>query len=119
MNCPNCGTEMKDESSWSYGIGSWDMDYPDVYHEVFRCRLCRINKINGNWEIPDHLTASPKQIKCAEVISRNLGIDAPEVPLKTILWKFIHDHMEDSKRARDQAFSDWCEENSDWLPEYF
>lgn len=119
MNCPNCGKSMTNLSNWSYGIGSWDMDYPDVYHEEYRYNNCKIIFINGEWKIPDTLRASDQQIKAAETISYYLHIPIPDPPLKTSLWKFIHDHMEESKLAKEQQFEDWCEENADWLPEYF
>ena len=52
MKCINCQTEMKDKSYWYYGIGSWDMDYPDTLHEEHRCPNCKYKYINGEWKKP-------------------------------------------------------------------
>lgn len=123
ITCPKCGRLMTDLSYWDYGIGSWDMDYPDVYHENHVCHHCNIKKVNGEWKVPQSMRASDKQIKCAEVISNVLGISAPECPLKTLLWKFINDNryrsLLEAKRQQDRRLEDWCEDNQDWLPEYY
>ena len=121
MICPNCTREMKDESYEYYGIGSWDMDYPDNYQEQHVC-TCGVKIINGKWEIPESIRATDKQIHAAEVISKVLGLRTPP-PLKTLMWKFIHDHIEESKE-KSKAESDcnaelFFEENYSWLPEYY
>ena len=119
MNCPNCEKEMKDKSYWHYGIGSWDMDYPDVLHEEYWCSDCRIKYVNGEWNIPKKFErATDKQVKCVKFINRELGTGY--VPLlKTKTWKFINDNLDDAKQSRDSNFEYWCEENAHWLPEYF
>lgn len=125
MNCPNCDKEMKDKSFWYFGLGSWDMDYPDQLHEEYWCPNCRIKFLNGEWAIPDSMIATDKQINAAKIIECNTGISMPP-PLKKLMCKYIGDNMELSKKRyeeykkeREHSFEEWCEENSDWLPEYF
>ena len=125
MKCPNCNKEMKDNSYSYYGLGSWDMDYPDCYHEEYVCRACKISYINGEWQIPDSLIATEKQIKAAEFISNILGFEIPP-HTKKMLWQFIHDNLQEAIKAREelikrneQSFDDWCWDNAHWLPEYF
>lgn len=52
MKCINCQTEMKDKSYWYYGLGSWDMDYPDMLHEEYICPKCKHKYIDGEWKKP-------------------------------------------------------------------
>lgn len=125
MKCPNCEKEMKDKSYWYYGFGSWDMDYPDQLHEEYWCPHCRIKFVNDEWTIPDSMIATEKQLNTGKIIERNTGISMPP-PLKKLMCKYIGDNIELSKKryeeykkGREQAFSEWCEENSDWLPEYY
>ena len=123
MNCPNCNKEMKDDSYWDYGIGSWDMDYPDVFHEKYKCKDCRIEYINGEWIVPKKFErATYKQVKCANFICNELGMKFEPV-LKMQTWKFINTYLDkakhDNKQRRDANFRDWCEDNMDWLPEYY
>ena len=123
MNCPNCNKEMKDNSYWYYGLGSWDMDYPDVLHEEYCCPDCRIKYINGEWAIPKKFArATYKQVKCANFICRELGLRFEPI-LKAKTWKFINTYLDAAKLSnrlrRDNNFRDWCEDNMEWLPEYF
>ena len=128
MRCPNCDKEMKDKSYAYYGMGSWDMDYPDGYHEEHRCSRCKIRFVKDaqeEWTIPDSIRATDKQLNAALLIERNTGIDMPP-PIKKLMCKYIGDNIELSKRryeeykqAKEQLFVEWCEDNSDWLPEYF
>jgi len=125
MKCPNCNKEMRDNSYEYYSIGGWDLDYPDLLHEEYWCQDCLIRFTNGKWEMPQYLIATEKQLKAGIIINRNTGIKMPP-PLKKLMWQYIQDNMELSKRKseeyknqRKQAFVEWCEENSDWLPEYF
>lgn len=123
MDCPNCEKIMIDKSYWYYGIGSWDMDYPDVLHEEYYCRCCRIKYVNGEWFIPDEIgRATYKQIRCANFICRELGISFEPI-IKTKTWEFINTYLDAAKQNNKQRryanFRDWCEDNMDWLPEYF
>lgn len=119
MQCPNCDKEMKDKSYWYYGIGDWDMDYPATQHEEYWCPFCSIKYINGQWLIPEKYgRATQKQIKCANFICRELGINYEPI-LKYKTWQFINKYYDEAKQSRANAFSDWCEDNADWLPEYY
>ena len=123
MNCPNCNKEMKDKSYWYYGLGSWDMDYPDVLHEEYWCSDCRIRYTNGEWIIPKKFArATYRQVKCANFICRELGLRFEPI-LKAQTWKFINTYLDAAKLSnklrRDNNFRDWCEDNLEWLPEYF
>lgn len=125
MFCPNCDKEMKDKSYWYFGLGSWDMDYPDMLHEEYWCPSCHIKYVNGKWTIPKSMAATEKQLNAGTIIERNTGITMPP-PIKKLMCKYIGDNMELSKqrykeykKMRENSFSEWCEENSDWLPEYY
>jgi hypothetical protein len=110
---------MKDKSYWYYGLGDWDMDYPATLHEEHICVNCNIEYLNGDWNIPEkYHRATDKQIKCVNFICRELGINY-EPLLKQKTWEFINKYLNDAKQSRDASFECWCEENSDWLPEYF
>ena len=119
MKCPNCEKEMKEKSYWYYGISDWDMDYPATLHEEYYCSDCRIKWINGEWQIPKGYTrASENQIKCTKFICKQLGLHY-EPLLKNKTWKFINDNLDAAKQSWQTNFECWCEENSDWLPEYY
>ena len=118
MICQNCNNEMADKSYWYYGLGSWDSDYPDCLHEEHFCKTCKISYINGDWNIPQNLMATEKQIKTANFISKVLNCGTP-IYTKKLLWKFINKNLETAIKVREQDFEDWCLDNSDWLPEYF
>ena len=125
MNCPNCNNPMQDKSHWYYGFGSWDVDYPDQLCEEYWCPYCRIKFLDGEWTIPKAIIATDKQIRVGNIIEHNTGIEMPP-PIKKLMNKYIGDNMELSKRnyeiykkQQQQLFEEWCEENSDWLPEYY
>lgn len=119
LMCPNCDKEMKDESFWYCSISDWDMDYPGTFHEEYRCPACCIKYTNREWIIPEKFErATDKQIRCVKFINRELGTRY-EPLLKNKTWKFIHDNLDDARQSRDVNFTLWCEENADWLPEYF
>ena len=125
MKCPNCSKEMKDKSYVYYGMADWDMDYPATLHEEYWCSDCRIKFINDDWVIPESMIATEKQMNAGRIIESNTGIIMPP-PTKKLMWKYIQDNMELSKKMYEENkirnesdFDDWCLENSDWLPEYF
>ena len=128
MKCPNCNREMRDKtySYYSFGnLGNWDMDYPDEYYEKHWCPTCCIEYINGEWNIPDSIIATDKQLKAGMIIEHNTGIKMPP-PIKKLMCEYIGENMELSKRRyeeykkeREQLFEEWCWDNSDWLPEYY
>lgn len=125
MECPNCNREMKDKSYAYYGIGSWDMDYPDQYHEEYWCPICHIKFVNKEWTIPESIIATEKQLYVGKIIEHNTGIEMPP-PIKKLMCEYIGKNMELSKKKyeeykekKERLFEEWCEENSDWLPEYF
>jgi hypothetical protein len=93
--------------------------YPTEWIEEYYCKDCKIKYKKGNWEIPNkYPPATYKQIKCVNFINRQLGTDFEPV-LKTSTWKFINDHIAEAKEVQDNSFSEWCEDNAHWLPEYF
>lgn len=122
MICPNCNKEMVNKS-YSVTITFCTGDEPDYYPtewiEKYHCKECRIKFEEGKWIVPKrYQLATQKQIKCVNFINRKLGTDFNPV-LKTSTWKFIKDNIDKAKMRSDNAFSEWCEENSDWLPEHF
>ncbi len=128
MNCPNCDKEMKDksyEANVFFGFGDEPDYYPTRLIEEYHCKYCKIRYQDGDWFIPENFRATEKQLNAGKIIEYNTGIDMPP-PTKRLMWKYIQDNIElskqryeESKKAREQSFSEWCEENSDWLPEYF
>ena len=122
MICPNCGKAMTDKSH-SVTLTFWTGDEPDYYPtewvEEYYCKECKIKFDDGKWIVPKkYPRATEKQIKCAMFINRQLGTSFDPV-LKTSTWRFIKDNIARAKAMFNNSFSEWCEENSDWLPEYF
>lgn len=122
MHCPNCNKEMTDKSHsvlLTFFTGDEPDYYPTEWIEEYYCKECKIKFYNDEWTVPKkYPRATEKQIKCAKFINRQLGTDFHPV-LKTSTWKFINEHIADAKEVYDNSFSEWCEENYDWLPEYF
>lgn len=118
MICPQCQHKMKNKSYAYYSLGAWDCDYPDSYHEEYKCPECKMKYLNGKWIIPDELKATEKQIKTASFINLALGYEVPP-HTKKLLWKFINQNLQDAIIARQTQFEEWCDDNADWLPEYF
>lgn len=122
MKCPNCNKDMMDKS-YEVKITFFTGDEPDYYPtewiEKFHCKGCGITFNKGEWVIPKkYPLATNKQIKCAMFINKQLGTDFKPV-LKTQTWRFIKENLSTAKEVYDNSFSQWCEENADWLPEYF
>ena len=122
MLCPNCNKEMKDKShavEITFLTGDELDYYPTEWVAEYHCKECGIKYHKGDWTIPKrYQRATNKQIKCALFINRQLGTNFDPV-LKRSTWKFINENIARAKEIRDYKFSEWCEENSDWLPEYF
>jgi hypothetical protein len=75
--------------------------------------------MNGEWIVPKkYARATDKQVKCANFICRELGMDYEPI-LKSKTWKFINTYLEAAKQSRRASFECWCDDNYDWLPEYF
>lgn len=127
MNCPNCEKKMKNKSYSVevFGFGD-EPDYiPTNWIEEYHCKYCKIKYHDGEWTIPKSIIATEKQLNAGRIIEGNTGIKMPP-PTKKLMWKYIQDNMElskqmyeENKKAREQSFSEWCEDNSDWLPEYY
>lgn len=122
MNCPNCDKEMKDKShavEITFLTGDDPDYYPTEWIEEYHCKDCKIKYDNGNWVIlKAYPLATDKQIKCVNFINRQLGTCFNPV-LKHQTWKFIKENLSKAQEAYDNSFSEWCEDNSDWLPEYY
>lgn len=122
MNCPNCNKEMQDKShgeTITFFTGDEPDYYPTEWIEEYYCKECKIKFRKGIWMVPEkYPRATKKQENCVAFINRQLGTTFKPV-LKTSTWKFIKDNIERAKEVFDNSFSEWCEDNSDWLPEYF
>lgn len=127
MKCPNCGKDMKDKSHAEtifFCTGDEPDYYPTEWIEEYWCRDCKIKYTkheyqNDEWKIPKkYERATDKQIKCAQFINRSLGTDFIPV-LKHSTWQFIKKNLTAAKEVAQQRFCNWCEDNADWLPEYF
>ena len=122
MKCPHCGKEMKDKSHFieiTFLTGDEPDYYPTEWYEEYHCKDCKIKYDNGNWIIPKAYTpATDKQIKCVNFINRQLNTYHIPV-LKHQTWKFIKENLSKAQEAYNNSFSEWCEDNSDWLPEEF
>ena len=120
MKCPNCNKEMKDKShsvTCTFLTGDEPDYYPEEWHEEHYCKDCKIKYEDGVWDVPKkYPLATEKQIKCTNFINRQLGTHYSPV-LKTSTWKFIKEHLSEAKEVHSNSFSEWCEDNADWLPE--
>lgn len=103
MLCPNCNFEMSDSSYMYYGLGSWDLDYPDMIHERYKCKVCKISyDSEKGWKVPPAIgLPTEKQINCVKVINQVLGTEFVPV-LKSQTAKFIKENMEKSKAISKQ-----------------
>ena len=122
MICPNCGKEMIDKSHSvliTFLTGDDPDYYPTEWVEEYYCKECKIKFYKDEWTVPKkYPRATEKQIKCTKFINQQLGTSFDPV-LKTSTWKFIRDNIDSAKEVYDNSFTEWCEENSYWLPEYF
>lgn len=122
MICPNCEKEMTDKSHsvlLTFLTGDEPDYYPTEWVEEYYCKECKIKFYKDEWTVPKkYPRATAKQIKCVNFINRQLGTSFDPV-LKTSTWKFIRDNIDNAKEVYDNLFTEWCEDNSDWLPEYF
>ncbi len=122
MKCPNCNQEMQNKSHYiemTFMTGDEPDYYPTKFVEKYYCRNCKIKYNDGNWIVPKtYIIATDKQIKCVDFINTQLGTDFVPV-LKHQTWIFIKDHLSKAQEVYNNRFSEWCEENFDWLPEYF
>ena len=80
-------------------------------------------QLNGEWIIPKKFARTTyKQVKCVNFICNELGLRFEPI-LKSKTWKFINTYFDaaklHNKQRRDNNFRDWCEDNLEWLPEYF
>lgn len=122
MNCPNCDKLMEDKSRFveEFFCTGDDPDYyPTRWYEEHRCKACGIKYKDGEWFIPaKYQRPTDKQLRCVSFINRQLGTNY-EPALKKSAWRFIKDNLPAAQKIHENAFSQWCEENSDWLPEYY
>ena len=111
--------DYKDMGSAYYGLADWDMDYPPWHpRDLYTCKPCNIKNDNGEWVIPQkYERATDKQIKTVKFINAVLRTDF-EPLLKTRCWRFIKDNFDEAKQIHSNNYSEWCEENLNWLPEY-
>lgn len=122
MKCPNCNQEMNHTLRFvelTFFTGDEPDYYPVECFDVYQCNDCSIKCDGGKWTVPDgYILATNKQIKCVNFINRQLGTCFEPV-LKSSTWQFIKDNLQNAKEVYDNSFTEWCEDNSDWLPEYY
>lgn len=122
MICPNCNKEMKDSShavELTFMTGDDPDYYPTRWYEKYTCNYCKIKYEDGTWIIPKaYIRATDKQIKCVEFINGQIGTAFVPV-LKHQCWKFIKENLPKAQEIYNHKFSEWCDENADWLPEYY
>ena len=121
MKCPNCGKEMKNRSYSKleefYHCKDDEYYYKRNYYEKFVCSDCKISIVNDEWNIPDDLRATEKQVEACNFICRILNIEHPPLT-KRAVWHFIHDHIEeavDIKNKREGWFCDYDDCDGDSL----
>lgn len=127
-NCPQCGKEMKVEVLNCYAYIDWDDDDDIMYKvEEYFCKdcniECRVNYIcpwnpTEEWVVPMEMQVTLKQSKAIKAINSVLHLGL-EPHTKKEAWKMINEHMEHSKEQAKIDFSEFCEDNADWLPEYY
>lgn len=121
MNCPNCDQKMQDKSYMYYGIGDWDLDYPETCHQECFCKTCDIKYINREWTIPKALQPSEKRFKTVVFILYVLKF--PFNPLtKKGCWKYIHENLQDAieqNEANKLQRAEWMLEEYGSKFEYF
>ena len=59
-----------------------------------------------------------KQEVAIKVINNVLHLGLRPVT-KRQAWRYINEYMEKSKEQADRDFKGFCEDNADWLPEYY
>jgi hypothetical protein len=113
MKCPNCGKEMINKSySRLEPFYHWEDEctyYSKNHYEKFVCSDCKISIVNDEWNIPDNLQATEKQVKTCNFIYQMLNIESPP-PAKRAMWQFIHDYIEeaiDISNKRKEWFYDY------------
>ena len=124
MRCPHCNKEMKHDVDVYWTIGDWDSESPSGYTETYYCKYCKIKATNNNpvgsnfeWDIPEHLRATDKQIKTAMFINRYLRIAIPP-STKRALWLYIHKYLQEAVIVKENDFTQWCEDNQYWLSDF-
>lgn len=105
MNCPQCGKEMNNESYWYSGFGGWDDDYPSSYCSIYVCKYCNISCREGEWNVPEQLRPTWKQMKTAKYISNVLNIPEP-APTKRSLWQFINRNLNEAIHYSRYGYDD-------------
>lgn len=119
MNCPNCGNKMLRivyPVVAFYDQVDGDIIYDDREEHI--CSLCAIKYRDNNWDIPEHIKASDKQIKTAVFISNILQKEKP-VDIKKLLWQFIKDNIATAIEVYKQREECLDEINMDLYSEYF
>lgn len=109
MKCINCQTEMKDKSYSYYGIGDWDMDYPDSYHEEYRCPNCKCKYTredhysDGKWDIPKTVEKpTEKQVKTILFIMSKLHISLEAITKQQCI-RDIGKYFDKAKEVANQS----------------
>lgn len=113
MYCPNCNREMRPISQ-----RIWDeIDYDEPCYEIIShcCDFCKIvhNEIGHGydkpeWELPDELTPTEKQLKTEYFIRNRLGPIFEQPITKQQYVKFISKYFEKAKNTKQKE--DWFDE---------
>lgn len=128
MNCPQCNKEMKYKCNQYSSFSSGDEpDYDLLFIiESYKCKdckiVCKIDNSNPipkiDWIVPDEYLPTERQLNTIEFINKYLGLE--EIcPTKKSAWKFINQNLNQAVIQRNTNFANFCEDNQDWLIEYF
>ena len=101
MKCPNCNKEMKDESYWYYGLGSWDMDYPDQLHEEYCCSNCNIKLVNGEWTIPKSIIATEKQLNETKIHEKQLKQNLNDSKIELEMFYTVYENITEYEQIKE------------------
>lgn len=98
MKCPICGNEMKKKTQ--YICVMWDQIDGDSEYRLDVTYSCKnhhleikYNEYDDEWEIPDEIKVTNKQLDTALFIECYTNKRKPEVPLKYEYWKFIKRYL--------------------------
>ena len=102
IKCPNCGKDIKLTDEYRECGWNWGEDYQGLYYLVTKgkCKNCKIQYYDGEWEIPKELQPTEKQYRTVKFIENRLSVRLnDDIGLKKRYWKFISQYFEEAKKV--------------------
>ena len=118
--CPNCGKSIQLEDYFK-PFYHWE-DEREYYYPTNKgsCKDCHIKYDDGNWDIPEKLLPTDKQINTVKFIRSRLSLPRDDEGMtKHTYWLFINKYFEQAKKTPRPTpiFSDEIDELYDLLPD--